>query len=44
MDPVVVHQIDGAGIAGFAAIMLAKECDKMGGDWPRYILTVGLVG
>lgn len=42
MDPVLVHQIAGGGVAVFAALLLAKELDKIGGDWPRYILPVAL--
>ncbi len=43
MDPVVVHQIAGAGLAAFALLLLAKAIGLVSGDWPRYILPVSLL-
>ena len=43
MDPVVVHQIAGAGLVAFALLLLAKALGRIRGDWPGYVLPVSLL-
>lgn len=43
MDPVVVHQIAGAGLVAFALLLLAKALGRVSGDWPSYVLPVSLL-
>lgn len=42
MDPVVVHQIAGAGLVAFALLLLAKALGRVSGNWPSYVLPVSL--
>lgn len=43
MDPVVVHQIAGAGLVAFALLLLAKSLGRVTGAWVGHVLPVSLL-
>jgi hypothetical protein len=43
MDPVLIHQIAGAILALFAALLLARELGFIRAGWPRFVLPTSLV-
>ena len=43
MDPVLIHQIAGAGVLAFSLLLLAKQLGRLSGNWPSYLLPAALL-